>query len=70
MSPQINLAAMLDALAVEIATGKFGDVSECVVFVRGEESAAIVTLPQEAVEDTARRLDAAKHYLLTGELPA
>lgn len=69
ITPEVNLAAMLSELACQIAFGRFGDVEACVVFVRGQKSAAIVTLPQEPVEDTARRLDAAKHYLLTGELP-
>lgn len=68
VTPQINLAAMLSALADEIALGKFGDAAECVVFVRGPTAAAIVTLPQEPIEDTAARLDVAKHFLLTGEL--
>lgn len=65
----LNLAAMLDQLAAEIAAGKFGDVAECVVFLRGTESNAIVTLPVEETAQTAHHLRRATAWLETGELP-
>lgn len=68
MSPQIILAAMLDEVATQIATGKFGDVSRCVLFVEGDVSNAVVTYPQEPRQDTIERLDRAKHWLKTDEL--
>lgn len=68
-SDTFNLAAMLDQLAAEIATGKFGDVSACVVFLRGTASNAVVTLPIEPEEESARQLERAVTWLKTGELP-
>jgi len=66
---QLHLASMLDELAKRIALGALGDVTDCVVFVRGVKSSAIVTLPKEPVDETLRRLEDAEIYLKTGELP-
>jgi len=60
---------MLDQLARQIAIGAMGDVTDCVVFVRGVKSSAIVTLPKEPVAETLKRLGDAEIYLKTGELP-
>ncbi len=65
----LGLAAMLDQLAVEIAAGKFGDVTECAVFLRGSASHAIVTLPIETPTQTADQLRRAIAWLETGALP-
>ena len=66
---QTHLAAMLTELAHRVATGSMGDVTDCVVFVRGVKSSAIVTLPKEPMEETLRRLEDAEIYLKSGELP-
>ncbi len=66
---QLHLASMLDELAKRIALGAMGDVTDCVVFVRGAKSSAIVTLPKEPVSETLLRLEDAETYLKTGELP-
>ncbi len=66
--PQVNLASMLDEVAMQVAAGKFGDVTECSVFLRGTVSNAIVTLPIEPVEKTAAHFDRAAQWLRTGEL--
>ena len=69
ITPQINLAAMVDQVAHQIAHGKFGDVSACAIFLRGEKSNAILALPIEAPEDTARQFERGAAWLRTGELP-
>ena len=67
---QINLAAMLDELATRVATGQLGDVSECTVFLQGRASNLIVNLPHEPAPETAKRVERALQWLLTGELPS
>ena len=68
ISPQMHLGAMLAEAAERIATNRMGDVEECVLFVRGKVSAAIITLPQEPAEATIQRLETALHWMKTGEL--
>jgi hypothetical protein len=70
MNDQIVLAAMLDKIAQEIALGRMGDVSRCVIFLEGGKSNAILTFPQESDEETLGRLERAKLWMhSTGELP-
>lgn len=67
-NPQMHLGAMLAETAERIATGRMGDVEECVLFVRGQVGAAIITLPLEPNEATIKRLETALHWMRTGEL--
>ena len=66
----VQLGALLDKLAQELALGKLGDVDECVLFFRGKESALICV---DGVEDNAiteRRLRDALHWMKIGALPS
>jgi hypothetical protein len=65
---QLNLAAMLDKLASEIARGAFGDVTGCSVVLQGTKSNAIVTLPIEDEGVTAAKFRRAAEWCETGVL--
>ncbi len=65
---QINLAAMIDKVATEVAAGKFGDVAGCAIFLIGTDSHAVVTLPQEDAHVTAAKFRRAADWCETGVL--
>lgn len=65
----INLAAMLDQVATQVAHGRMGDVHGCAIFLTGDKSNCILTLPIEPPEVTAARFERAVQWLRTGVLP-
>lgn len=70
-SRPVQLGALLDKLASELALGRLGEMTEVVVFLRGPASALICV---DGTEDSGARaqrlLEQALEWQRTGVLPA
>lgn len=68
---QVQLGALLDKLASELAFGRLGEMTEVVVFLRGPTSALIcVDGTEDSGERAQRLLEQALEWQRTGVLPA
>lgn len=64
MDKQELMAGLLDQLSTEIAAGRFGDVNECVIYLKGAKSRAVVTYPKEPEHETVERLLDALRWMM------
>jgi hypothetical protein len=65
----VQLGALLDKLASELALGRLGDVDECVIFFRGNASALICVDGTSDVDArTKQLLEDALEWMNTGKL--
>lgn len=68
-SPGVQVGALLDKLAQEVALGRLGDVDEVVLFFRGNNSALICVDGTHDLEArTKRLLEDALEWMNTGNL--
>ncbi len=72
-TPQVTLAAVLDEISTRVAVGDFGDVTDCVVVLKGQTGYVVLTYPiltlEQLLDELQRTQRETMRVLPTTALP-